>query len=53
MLRKALISAVAPSKTSGHQKWNGTAESLNARPTEIMRPASVSTISSLGGTLPA
>src|SRR5262249_47392509 len=31
--RKAPTSAAAPSKTSGHQKWNGTADSLNPRPT--------------------
>src|SRR5438046_10391111 len=27
--RKALTSMLAPSNTSGHQKWNGTAEILN------------------------
>ena len=43
--RKASTSALAPSKTSGHQKWKGTAESLNARPTMIMRPARTRTMS--------
>ena len=43
--RNASTSADAPSNTSGHQKWNGTAESLNARPTMIIRPARTSTIS--------
>jgi hypothetical protein len=30
--RNAATSAAAPSNTSGHQKWNGTADSLNASP---------------------
>ena len=42
--RKPPISAAAPSKTSGHQKWNGTADSLNARPTAIINPPRASTI---------
>ena len=44
--RKALTSADAPSKTSGHQKWKGTADSLKASPTMIINPPSPSTISS-------
>ena len=36
--RNAPISAAAPAKTSGHQKWNGTAESLNAKPTATINP---------------
>src|SRR4029078_12603197 len=48
--RNASTSAEAPSNTSGHQKWNGTAESLNARPTMIIRAARASTnISPVGG----
>ncbi len=43
--RNASTSAEAPSNTSGHQKWNGTAESLNARPTMIISAASASTMS--------
>src|SRR5262245_16518830 len=31
--RNAPTSAAAPSNTSGHQKWNGTADSLNPSPT--------------------
>jgi len=42
--KNASTSADAPSNTSGHQKWNGTAESLNARPTMIIKPARASTI---------
>ena len=42
--RKAPTSAAAPSNTSGHQKWKGTAESLKARPTANIRPPSESTI---------
>ena len=30
--RKPATSAGAPSNTSGHQKWNGTTDSLNASP---------------------
>ena len=42
--RNAATSAVAPSKTSGAQKWNGTADSLNATPTVSIRPPKTSTI---------
>ena len=34
----------APSNTSGHQKWNGTADSLNASPTITISPPSINTI---------
>src|SRR4029078_554025 len=38
--RNAPTSAAAPSNTSGHQKWNGTAASLNPSPTSTqMTPA--------------
>src|SRR5438034_4196881 len=33
--RNAATSAAAPSNTSGHQKWNGTADSLNASPARM------------------
>ena len=40
--RNPATSAAAPSNTSGHQKWNGTAASLNPSPTR-MRPNPAST----------
>ena len=41
--RNVPTSAGAPSKTSGAQKWNGTAESLKARPTIVISPPNTST----------
>src|SRR4029077_3626333 len=39
-LSQVVTSIGAPSKTSGHQKWNGAAEILNAIPTSTAARAS-------------
>jgi hypothetical protein len=49
--RNALTSMLAPSKTSGHQKWNGTAETLKPIPT--INPNSAMVISAAEVVLPA
>src|SRR3712207_5014576 len=41
--RNVVTSMLAPSNTSGHQKWNGTAEILN--PTPTISPKTATTIS--------
>src|SRR5438132_13960675 len=45
--RNAATSAAAPSNTSGHQKWNGTAANLNPKPTRMRNVPSNSTGSNL------
>src|SRR5688572_8210463 len=43
-LNHVVTSIGAPSKTSGHQKWNGTAEILKAMPTHKANKPSVGRI---------
>ncbi|MCY1452331.1 hypothetical protein D9M71_692430 [compost metagenome] len=46
--RKAATGAGAPSYTSGVHRWNGTNDSLKARPTSIMaRPSCASRLGML------
>ena len=44
--RNAVTGVGAPSYVSGDQKWNGTALTLNAKPTMVRNPATISSVES-------